>query len=168
MVVSRHHCTSLASMGSEAIAEYESLVRDLTNAARVERSTLLEAEHGGTSYANAGSCVDHAHVHLLPEVGGWFDPDGLAPWLPRLASIRALEDLATTSSPYTFLRSGRSFRAYDATRSPSMLLRRLIAEEQGHNDWDWGLFPLLDRVQGSINYWTEPAQRRAAEASSLS
>lgn len=152
MIVSREHCHSLAAMGPEAIAEYEALTRSLI----AGTGGVLEAEHGGTTYGNAGSCVDHAHVHLLPGVGEWC-AEALSAHLRPLDGVTSLDELARTTTPYVFLRSGSRFRAFDATTAPSMLLRRVIAEHDGRDDWDWDLFPRLDLVQRSIDYWASSA-----------
>jgi diadenosine tetraphosphate (Ap4A) HIT family hydrolase len=69
MVVSKIHAESLASMGSDALGEYDALALRLRKAASLLGANPLEAEHGSTAGDKAGACVVHTHVHWLPEMG---------------------------------------------------------------------------------------------------
>ena len=71
MVVGREHQNSLASMGREALEEYEELANRLRVAPFLRDGVPLEAEHGSTANDKAGACVVHTHVHWLPGLGGY-------------------------------------------------------------------------------------------------
>ena len=74
IVVSRNHHPSLASMGSNAIAEYDQFVKELTRGT----TDWLEFEHGATNDNCAGACVVHTHIHLVPGLSSYVTIHALA------------------------------------------------------------------------------------------
>lgn len=151
MVVAKFHARSLASMGRAAVHEYAELIEAVRGRGGPWEEGLLEAEHGGTTAGAAGSCIDHTHVHLIPGLGNlWTGLDGQ---LPVIREVRDIAGIATLTRPYIFLRNGQDLRAYDATRATGQLVRRMVCQALARDDWDWALFPALDRVGETVALW---------------
>ncbi len=147
MVVSRRHCPSLASLGLDAVLEYQSLAAELPK----EPESLLEAEHGATDTDCAGACVMHAHVHWLPGFAQYADVfDGVLPQFHFGPDLQ----LPAPSIPYLFLRgAGGCVRVFDGAGLPSQMLRQAICSALGRDDWDWRVKPRYDLIRETIAYW---------------
>jgi diadenosine tetraphosphate (Ap4A) HIT family hydrolase len=140
LIVSNQHAPSFAATKRETRNElWELKERMVAWLARVyQRPTLLE--HGAASFArNAGSCVDHAHLHLVParlELLPRLAAD--YPSLSRFDSHEAALD-AMRGHPYLYFEDvdGRCFAAV-APVCPTQYLRRLSTEAVNSPDrWNW-------------------------------
>jgi len=150
MVVSKAHAPNLASMGNDAIDEYEELVSHFRSRAPYSQD-LLEAESGATIVRPEGACVVHTHVHWIPGFAASIDVfDDL---LPPVIGVASLRDIAPNHGPYVFLRNPSSVRVLEARSLPSQAIRRALFERIGRDDWDWGVAPRLDRIKETINLW---------------
>jgi diadenosine tetraphosphate (Ap4A) HIT family hydrolase len=140
LIVPHEHVASLGKAKVQTQAEMMALkersIEILT--ALYQPPTVLE--HGAASFArNAGACVDHAHVHLVP---GWFRLlDRLKQDYPDAQTFNNYEDaLASFSgSPYIYCEepSGKAYGAV-AGRCQSQYLRRLASEAAGVGErWNW-------------------------------
>ncbi|MEU5552847.1 HIT domain-containing protein [Micromonospora sp. NPDC047793] len=140
LIVSNPHIPSFAATAPPMRTElWEMKKRMVTWLAEVyQRPTLLE--HGAASFArNAGSCVDHAHLHLVPAQLDLL-PQLAAdyPNLNRFDSHAAALD-AMRGHPYLYFEDvdGRCF-ATVAARCPTQYLRRLSTEAARNPDrWNW-------------------------------
>jgi hypothetical protein len=138
-------------MGYNAIFEYLALIESLREKCAVLGLDLLEAEHGATATDAAGGCIAHAHINVIPGLGsfsGTFDGN-----LPRLDLTPPLTSLASTRDSYILMKNERDMAVYEAVGVPSQLIRRAIRRGLGHEDWDWAVFPRLDLVDETINFW---------------
>lgn len=140
LVVSNDHTTSLASVVHEAAP--------LLRAAKsVGEEMILRAygeftyfEHGAMSFArNAGACVDHAHLHIVP---GYYNilPDILQdyPEVKRYSDYEgALRNLANT--PYLVFGASRiGVYGVSAPVCATQYLRRLVSRRAKAMDkWNW-------------------------------
>jgi len=159
LVVSREHCTSLSSMGFAALREYDSLRKYVARMDGLYKGNLLQAEHGAASDKRGGTCIVHAHVNWLPQSARFSRIiEGV---LPKIPGIRGVSSLTNVSGPYIMVRvDGSRPKVYDATNSPSQLVRRLICESSGRDDWDWATSPNILLIQETVEHWmakrTEP------------
>lgn len=150
MVVSRDHCSNLASLSTAAKRQYNRLLDQISKLPPYRRKNLLEAEHGSSSSESGGACINHLHVNLIPGLTGLATLfDGKLPQLP----IQQLMQLTATAAPYIFMRDGTTLRVYEAIGVPSQLIRRAVFEHLDRSDWDWGVFPNLEIVQETIELW---------------
>lgn len=152
LVVSRDHHPSLASMGREAIHEYQELLDRFRRKNLNTVGNLLEAEHGAASGDCAGACVIHAHVHWIPEVGHYEELfEGI---LARLPLGESLGDLADVVDPYLLIRrSGGTPHLYDGSGLTSQLIRQAICGQLGRDDWDWRSDPRMDWIEVGLGMW---------------
>ncbi len=151
MLVSKYHVPSLASMGREAISEYDGLVAQIVRNPGYSTGHVLEAEHGASEHDSGGACITHAHVNVIPTLGQYTDLfDGhLKTLLPGCKFV----DIEGAPSPYILLRGMGVVRLYDATGTPSQLIRRALCRRLGREDWDWAAFPNLERVEETLRLW---------------
>jgi diadenosine tetraphosphate (Ap4A) HIT family hydrolase len=150
MVVSKAHYHSLASMGAEAVTEYESLAARLTKAPFLADGHPLEAEHGSTPSDKAGACVIHTHVHWLPGMGRFWNE-----FADRL-SLRAetsLLDFGCRDVPYIFARARTQQGIFHAEGLRSQTIRRILCELMDRDDTDWMQAPRLNWVQETVDAW---------------
>ena len=150
LVVSRRHSSGVAWLPAE---EQQDLVKFLN---RLERSTpevdlpLLFAEHGGSTVSNVpGPCITHTHVNVIPGVPL---PD-LQLEGARLLPTTELQDLATSDTPYFYLKRGRTAQLYDARLCAGQAIRRALWRSRYDGQWDWALHPSWDLVSETIRYW---------------
>ena len=152
MVISKKHSTSLASMGKPTVKEYDQFIMNIKKNHELYGDDLLEAEHGSTAIDNAGSCVIHTHIHLIPKFGKFekiFESK-----LTPIMTTGKIEQLTNNRMPYIMIRgnSGKT-RVFDATNIESQYIRRVLFEIEGREDWDWGAFPHKAIISETILYW---------------
>src|SRR5215472_14709469 len=141
MVVSKVHCESLASMGPDAIQEYDSVAARLRTAPFLQDGGPLEAEHGSSSDDKAGACVIHTHVHWLPSMGRFLEE--FRRRLPRRPESSLLE-VCHKGGPYLFARAGEERAIFQAHGLRSQTIRRILCEILDRDDTDWTQAPRLD------------------------
>jgi hypothetical protein len=115
------------------------------------KSGFLEAEHGASITTNAGGCIAHTHVNLIPRVEHcltMFDGE-----LQNLESASDLATLGPIADPYVLVGDGRSYRLYAGESVPSQLIRRKLAARLGREDWDWAAFPNHPRIEETLRLW---------------
>jgi hypothetical protein len=156
MVVSKAHHHSLASMGAEAILEYERLATRLREAPFLSDGDPLEAEHGSTANDKAGACVIHAHVHWLPGMGQFWNE------FVRKLSPRPETDLRELSGdvPYIFARAGSHRTIFCANGLRSQTVRRILCELMDRDDNDWTQAHRLDWVRETVEAWQGKTEDR--------
>jgi ATP adenylyltransferase len=156
MVVSKVHYQSLASMGAEAVLEYERLAARLRKAPFLSDGDPLEAEHGSTVNDKAGACVIHTHVHWLPGMGRFWNE------FAQKLSPRSETDLLDLSgdASYIFAR-GRSQQAiFYADGLRSQTVRRILCELMDRDDIDWMQARRLDWVKETVEAWLGNTENR--------
>lgn len=150
MVVSRSHAPNLAALGRATIQEYESLVESMAKHPQLGNE-LLEAEHGASGNESGGACITHAHVNLIP--GFSHLADVLDGNLPRLEVDHDLQTLEPAAAPYILLRGHDVVRLFKAQAVPSQLIRRVLFEKVGRDDWDWAVYPNHSVVEQTLKLW---------------
>ena len=154
LVVSRDHAPSLASLGADAILEFERLVKKVRRLYLQLGGDLLEAEHGAVLAQSGGGCIVHAHVNLLPRAGQFYNI--LKGVLPHLNVSLPLTNLASVVQPYILLKAADGMSVHDASAAQSQLIRRVLCRHFGRaDDWDWAVFPRLDVVEQTIRFWKD-------------
>lgn len=155
LVVPRKHYRNFAS----AMREYRQEAVQITQRARdwVRRTygSVALFEHGSTSDQSGGSCIDHAHIHVLPVpstgLAAVMRRDGLA--LAVLPEIASWAQIAEPSRPYLLCSDGElSVVAFPPTRVRRQYLRSAAAEALGIPDpeWDWSLVVRRDLLRRTV------------------
>lgn len=157
MVVSKAHFHNLASMGSEALLEYESLAARLRTAPFLANGTALEAEHGSAGGDKAGACVVHTHVHWIPGMGRFW-PEFAKKLSHRLESN--LFELINRDVPYIFARAGTDRAIFRAEGLRSQTVRTILCELMDRDDTDWTQSPRLEWVKETVEAWQEGDAKR--------
>ena len=151
MVVSRKHFVSLASMPLEAVQEYEKMVQMFFKLPEVGRN-LLEAEHGSTDKCDAGACVAHTHIHLLPglaEQSDFFDGA-----LHVAGTFNGFSQLRGYGKPYILLRANLgTTKIFHAEDVPTQAIRRMLCDRLGQPNWDWRTDPRDAIIGQTVNFW---------------
>jgi diadenosine tetraphosphate (Ap4A) HIT family hydrolase len=149
MIVSKTHLESLASMGPEALDEYNQLAVRVRSGPLLHEGNALEAEHGSTPGDKAGACVVHTHVHFIPKMGAHL------PAFKERLRIRGanLSGLPMSHEPYIFLRNDSEEVIFDARELPSQTIRRILCDVLNRDDDDWMQSPRLDWVKETVDAW---------------
>jgi diadenosine tetraphosphate (Ap4A) HIT family hydrolase len=153
LVVSKAHMPSLASLGEQAICEFEELAAEVKERYGPLGIDMLEAEHGATASSGGGGCISHAHVNLIPRLGYLYG--ALNGTLPPVEFSLPLASLAGVNHPYILMKRQDSVKLYDAFAVPSQLIRRVLCKHLGRENWDWAVFPSLSLVDDTIGLWKE-------------
>lgn len=162
MLLTPEHTTSFSQLGRDGLEQTkETLDICLTQLAKSFNGPYFALEHGSDNIGSGG-CVEHAHIHAIP------DKDNLAEHIQSLIEWEQLDsyaDLANyTGTPYVYL--GRSDKHFIAPnpKLPSQWVRRQIAQVQGEpDDWDWALVNGSDNlcdtllaVKNTLPYYRKP------------
>jgi diadenosine tetraphosphate (Ap4A) HIT family hydrolase len=163
--VTRQHVTSFAQLPTTVLAEIDASFRNAEEelCADLGYSDYIRLEHGSDNIKacglGAGACVMHAHQHLIPNIGATAERmmEQEIDW-QRLASY---EDLASLKGePYLYVGSKDGHYAAVDPQVRSQWGRRIVAEEDGHDEWDWALFSgALNLTQTRISQGMLPQGR---------
>jgi diadenosine tetraphosphate (Ap4A) HIT family hydrolase len=139
----------LASEELELIEKFKTEVCDLLG--RVYGVPVKVFEHGcgQRGPGRAGSCIDHAHLHLVPaevELRRVLGEQFPSRRLDGLAGLRAFEGLPFG---YVYLEEEGERMVFELDRQvPSQLVRRLIAGLKSlGTSWDWRYYPHRERIE---------------------
>ena len=152
LIISKEHFLSFAYLPEHLFPELEAF-RDnvLDKLHNISQHPITILEHGAINRCQrGGSCIDHAHLHLMPLdadlypiLSGRFSFDELG----SMSEVRRFQD---AQIPYLYhQREGlRSHAVGLAQDVPSQLLRRIACEALGEPElWDWRDRPLRDVLQ---------------------
>src|ERR1043165_2159150 len=154
MLVSRAHMPSLAGLQPSdlMLAAYllpalQAVVRGLSN---YEDAHVITFEHGSAgSNQQAGSCIDHCHLHIVgtPDVPS--RPAGKWEPLPKLDSLLTA---IGPNSPYLLFGCDNNLNWQPAPfRYPCQYLRRHVHSAMALLcDWDWMVDPRVDVMDTTI------------------
>ncbi len=152
LIVSKEHFLSYAYVPEHLFPELEAF-RDsvLDKLHNICQHPITIVEHGAINRCQrGGSCIDHAHLHLMP-----LAPD-LYPILSdrfsfgELESISELQRFKDDQISYLYYQreAGRSHAVKLSQDVPSQTLRRMACEALGQPElWDWRVKPLREALQ---------------------
>lgn len=166
--VTREHVTSFAQLSSADLvaidASFSSAEDRLrTNLRHSQYDKYIRLEHGSDNVKDctlgSGACVTHAHQHLIPGT-----KKTIARMLKENLDWQQLNDYSELSSlrgePYLYVGSDDKHYAAIDPQVVSQWGRRLIAEEDGHKEWDWGVFTgAINHVQTLVSLGIVPQGR---------
>lgn len=168
LVLPARHCTGmLASLDESEKAHVFAALDALLSSGLFGSHRLTVFEHGGVC-GRAGSCVDHAHFHVVDSaiaVDDWFRVDR-----PDAVSCSwSVNEGPSGSSSYLFAGQYegtgvlRGFLAGE-DETESQYFRRLIARRLGHTAWDWhaGMNPEWMRLL-AVEFWRRAIRPLTAE-----
>jgi hypothetical protein len=108
-------------------------------------------EHGAMSRCRrGGSCIDHAHLHLMPLATDLYPLLRERFLFGELKSISDLRRFKNAHIPYLYYqREGLRSHAVELSQDvPSQTLRRIACQALGTPElWDWRNTPLRDVLQ---------------------
>jgi diadenosine tetraphosphate (Ap4A) HIT family hydrolase len=152
LIISKEHLPSFAYVPAHLFPELEDF-RDgvLEKLHRLCQQPFSIMEHGAMNRCHrGGSCIDHAHLHLIPL------PADLYPILierfpfGELQSISDVRRFKDTQLPYLYYqREGLESYGVELLQDvPSQLLRRIACQTLGTPElWDWRNQPLREPLQ---------------------
>jgi hypothetical protein len=100
-------------------------------------SEVVLFEHGSVRYKEAGSCVEHAHLHALPLTTPIVPlvQRHLGPGVP--ASLEFLRTFHGAGLSYVYVEERGVGRAYRADFLPCQFLREIVGELTSLHAWAW-------------------------------
>lgn len=153
LIVTKLHVPSMARLDKEArqklieFSNHLSLMQE-----RIWEKPLI-FEHGAFNDENtAGSCINHAHWHLVP------GPFNLMPNNFNFKMVDTFETFAEHSQSageYLFFQnqSGTAYIA-EVQRAPGQLFRRELARAVNkESDWDYVASPFYSNIRETIHQW---------------
>jgi diadenosine tetraphosphate (Ap4A) HIT family hydrolase len=151
LIVAREHIRAFGEMSHRELGVVEELheyIRAML--LRLYGRPVLTFEHGCGPRPDqrGGSCIDHAHLHVLPLAASVKDD------LQRRFRFERVFKLADLSNyggagPYLYLETeARERFVFELdTAIPSQFMRRLICGSTVQPDvWDWRIHPFRDRI----------------------
>lgn len=153
LIIPREHSVSFSEMDIPSLKEASLLTQEL--ASRLQKMYDLPIsyfEHGCFSGGGrGGSCIDHAHLHLLPTTVNLGKTLGERFQSKRIQGLTELSGYCDRSKrPYIYYHAPTGLDTlYDVPNTlESQFLRRLISQQLGleGNRWDWRLFPLREEI----------------------
>lgn len=139
LAVTHVHVQSLASLSSAtATTLYNWVLEQCTRLAPLFGEYLV-VEHGSCPGVMSGSCIDHAHLHLVPladQIGDLLLVEPGVNW--RIIDAPSALAGERNRGYVSLYHRGDYYVAHDV-RLPSQWLRRIMARELALPVWDWAL-----------------------------
>jgi hypothetical protein len=114
--------------------------------------TLTYFEHGGASAWDSAtsSCVDHAHIHVIPGILS-FELPGDSICYPNVTDFLTRGRETWTDVPYLMSgNTGSECRVAKDIGMPQYFRRQLAAAVDDPDSWDYAAAPRLERVRETI------------------
>jgi len=143
----------LDELPAELVVELRSIFETVNSVLSQAYGPCVFFEHGARGPIHGGCGIYHAHVHAVP-LGEVPDPvDALKLRFPyrELARMDDLRRDGQEFSAYLFYQdsNARIYR-FDTGSLPSQYMRKLIADRQGNQDWDWRSAGCEERLFATI------------------
>jgi diadenosine tetraphosphate (Ap4A) HIT family hydrolase len=152
LIISKEHFPSFAYVPEHLFPELEAF-RDgiLAKLHSLCEPPITITEHGAMNRCQrGGSCIDHAHLHLMPLAADLYPILSRRFSLDELGSISELRRFKDAQIPYLYhQREGLRCHAVELLQDvPSQLLRRIACQALGQPDlWDWRNTPMRDVIE---------------------
>lgn len=117
---------------------------------RLYHKDILFFEHGSIKSGEAGSSVDHAHLHVVPcnaDIKAELDKE-----LGETINCDILKEDFSNTSSYIYLEDSNHKVIYSVDKLPSQYLRKIVGEKIGNSKYDW-----------HVNSTTEDSLKRLEE-----
>jgi len=152
LIVAREHIRAFREMSDDELRVVDELKDDMrTMLRRLYDKPIVVFEHGcgPMPHQRGGSCIDHAHLHVLPLIASLKDELASRFRFKKLSGLADLSKRHRVAGPYLYLETGdREHFVFELdTAIPSQFMRRLICRTIDQRDlWDWRLHPFRDRI----------------------
>ena len=154
LALTNRHVEAVANLDiDEAVPMYRWLER-LTDIWAVRFGEYVMVEHGSCPGVKTGSCITHAHVHLVPMgetlASRLLDSEAVV-W-QRINDVRKLGELR--GQGYVSLKTKSGVWASSRISLPSQWLRQQMAEHLGREIWDWALEAGWAQLESTLAHLT--------------
>jgi diadenosine tetraphosphate (Ap4A) HIT family hydrolase len=154
LISPEEHYYSLGELPDVLLAEVTRQKEAITDILTHEFGSAICFEHGAiNSEVRGGSCIDHAHLHIIQGFPGFRELISKNYAEVELEDMGDLKRFVQQGKPYLFIQDVDGCRyAYDIpNRIPSQYLRRIWARAVGRpKEWDWELFPNYELMNDTI------------------
>jgi len=152
LIISKEHLVSFSYLPERLFPELEAfrdkVLNKLHNLCHDPISTM---EHGAINRSQrGGSCIDHAHLHLMPLATDLYPILSERFAFYELRSISEVQRFKDAQVSYLYYqREGHQSRGVGLAQAvPSQLLRQVACQALGQPElWDWRVRPLRDVLQ---------------------
>lgn len=154
LIVPRRHVNNIASLSQSEFKELKWIKASLVTFGKdTLEKKLIFFEHGaGTEVDSSGSCVEHAHLHVIAAVSGLRELLEEHRHFVNLPSFEAVAEVANTKQGYAILQDqDDSVAIANVPNMAPQLFRRLYSQIQKSPDvWNWRIDPRLDEMRRVI------------------
>jgi len=152
LIISKEHFHSFAYVPEQLFPELEAFKHHVLNKLHsLCPHPISMMEHGALNRCQrGGSCIDHAHLHLMPLAADLYPALSERFSFGELQDVSAVRRFKDAQISYLFYqREGLRGQAVELSQEvPSQLLRRIACQALGTPDlWDWRARPLRDPLQ---------------------
>jgi diadenosine tetraphosphate (Ap4A) HIT family hydrolase len=151
IIISRRHDFGLLSMSSDEKDDFFQVVK---YSELLLGRGLLFMEHGSFIGQSGGGCIDHTHVHVLPEMADHFAI--LDDVLPVFDGVTTLETLINAKVDFPYIMNFNlegGVRLYQAYNAHPQMMRKAICLKLGRLDWDWRTYENSFTIKQTIDKW---------------
>jgi diadenosine tetraphosphate (Ap4A) HIT family hydrolase len=140
LVIPRVHYSCVAVLPRHLQSRFSALVRRARAAVEFRYGPAALMEHGSVSQTGAcGTCIEHAHLHIVPRVPSLAEPFAHACSGQHISGLETLW-VAPPTRDYLYYESPDrdGYLALPGDVLPCQYFRRLVANAIGRpGDWDW-------------------------------
>jgi diadenosine tetraphosphate (Ap4A) HIT family hydrolase len=159
LIVTKDHYLSLASIPPSLFRELFSFRQQVASRLHAMFGHPIRYfEHGAVNRPyRAGSCIDHAHLHVFPMAETIRPVLCRVAGLERLASYSDVVQYLSANTSYLYLEEGDECFASAATEYlPSQLIRKVVADIVGRSrEWDWRVHPTREKVHTFVQAYMD-------------
>jgi ATP adenylyltransferase len=151
LIVSKKHNSGLATMPLNEIEDFFKFANFIKS--KLTSTDLLFFEHGSYDNQDAGSCISHTHIHVLPKYSDCFSI--LDSTLDIAYKNFSISQFAEIDFPYIMtLNTSDNSRIYKAYNVHSQMMRKAICSKKHLSNWDWKADKNIKLIKQGIDFWT--------------
>ena len=164
LIITKRHYRTLSEISSNDFTELDRFQDRLSKILmQLYHSPILAFEHGCTNaQRRAGSCIDHAHMHLLPfrnDISGYLKSRFSFKVLRSTAELGPCSSRGVSYLYYEWGKGEKLVFEVDVN-IPGQYLRRVVCEQLGQPDvWDWAAHPFRDRIRAFTAAYTAACRK---------
>lgn len=157
LIISKNHNPSFALCTNDEQKECREICEMISNMSAFKGMHPIEFEHGATGGECSGSCIVHAHMHIVflgESTNGYLQMAGI---VERIHD--GFDDLAVSKTPYLYyadpLNRKATITLFRAIDVPRQALRKSVTEFSGVGEWDWEKNSNLKLLKKNISVFSK-------------
>ncbi len=153
MIMPKEHHLSISMLPEAIFEDFIEVKREVARVMAHLFGSCIFFEHGPalSTGGGGGSCIDHAHLHVLPTKVDPFPRLSDQHDFKKISNLNELRSIGGSNYIYYENNKGEMF-VTEAQDVPGQYIRRVLAQELGiPEEWDYLAYPKYNLIKSTIS-----------------